>query len=70
MRHGFLWDYASVQGVCALMWSAYQKEIDVEKIRQCKKALKDEAEVFCYLKICFLLRPLPCMRFPIIRRIC
>ena len=50
MRHGFLWDYASVQGVCALMWSAYQKEIDVEKIRQCKKALKDEAEVFCYLE--------------------
>lgn len=50
MRRGFLWDYASVQGVCALVWSAYQKKIDVEKIRQCKKALRDEAEVFCYLE--------------------
>lgn len=50
MRKGFLWDYASIQGVAAMMWSAYQKEVDVERIRQCKKALRDEAEVFCYLE--------------------
>lgn len=50
MRKGFLWDYASVQGVAALIWTAYQKEVDVEKMRYCKKALRDEAEVFCYLE--------------------
>lgn len=50
MRKGFLWDYASVQGVAALIWSAYQKKIDVEKIRYCKKALRDEAEIFGYLE--------------------
>lgn len=50
MRRGFLWDYASVQGVAAMMWSAYQKPVDIEKIRQCKKALREDAEAFGYLE--------------------
>lgn len=50
MRRGFLWDYASVQGVAAMIWSAYNRPADVEKIRQCKKALREDAEVFGYLE--------------------
>ena len=70
MRKGFLWDYASIQGVAAMMWSAYQKEVDVERIRQCKKALRDEAEVFAILRTMPLSLLRRCWRFTIIRRAC
>lgn len=50
MKNGFLWDYPAIHGVSAVIWAAYQRKVDVEKIRYCKKELKKEAEAFGYLE--------------------
>ncbi len=50
MKNGFLWDYPAIHGVSAVIWAAYQRDVDIEKIRYCKKELKKEAEAFGYLE--------------------